>query len=179
MVPITTTSCKDELKASLKSCGSSFSSFRTPFLGSVLLFQRLYRKLGPKADASAESSNYQIIGQYYTPLWYDARAWQVCCYRSQLGWTINLTTSKVVPGSSPQFIYARLGHLAELQSMIAEGRASILDQRSDGSTLLSVSLPAVNFLSPIINVVCCRWQRYLAIRRLANGFWSKVRLQAT
>jgi hypothetical protein len=141
LIPISTpyVGVADRSTIAIEPESNSSVAFEIPLVGSILLFQQPLEKYRSANRSIPQRSKCQMIAIYREPVWLSYRSWQLCCLRSQIGWTWNLTTYNVIPDCSRQFSYAGTGRLAELKTMIAEGRASIFDQQRNGTTLLSVN----------------------------------------
>lgn len=117
-----------------------FANFENTLVGSMLILQQPLRRSKAQILPDSRRSQYQMKSRYCAPGWLSYRAWQLCSFRSQIGWTWTLTTYNIIPDYSPQFHHAEMGQLLDLQIMITNGKASIFDQQRDGDTLLSVRL---------------------------------------
>ncbi|KAF7188155.1 hypothetical protein HII31_10440 [Pseudocercospora fuligena] len=76
------------------------------------------------------------------PAWLVSRVWQVSIRKSYAGFDFRLRTCNVVPRNSPIFTFCGLGSLPHMRTLIADGKASPLDQDPQGFTLLQEAINA-------------------------------------
>ncbi len=111
----------------------------TPIFGSIELSKQQQSKRRMSIQQLDRDAHSQVVARYRAPSWSSSRAWQLRCYKADLGWTCQLAAYNVISSKSKQIQYAEQGSLSKLQHMIVRKKASLFDQTEDGCTLLSVS----------------------------------------
>ncbi|TVY32214.1 hypothetical protein LSUB1_G008307 [Lachnellula subtilissima] len=98
-----------------------------------------------RTDASvqkAQKRQQTFLARLGGPRWLPliGRVLEVSGSRAPCGWNFSIRTYNVVSRHSPAMQFAARGKLSELQKLITEGKASLLDRDEYGRTLLSIAV---------------------------------------